>query len=108
MKRYLDIINLNLNAEISNYDLYLPSNYLVESLTVTDKDLSVDNNIIIKNGKHILNKVNNQLEIDFNCPKNSSVKRIILTDDSSVRFPHIYYQSKSLTYRFNHVHIIYL
>ena len=55
-----------------------------------------------------VNKVNNQLEIDFNCPKNSSVKRIILTDDSSVRFPHIYYQSKSLTYRFNHVHIIYL
>lgn len=54
MKRYLDIINLN--AEISNYDLYLPSNYLVESLTVTDKDLSVDNNIIIKNASKSLIK----------------------------------------------------
>tara|TARA_B100000768_G_scaffold181389_1_gene204185 strand:+ start:2063 stop:2407 length:345 start_codon:yes stop_codon:yes gene_type:complete len=110
MYKYSEIYNFILDRSIRMYDLYLPSKYAITSTIYKinqDNDIIInrDNKIILKKGNSLIQKINLQLKIDDTCPVNSSVKRIILTDDESVKFPHIIYQYKSQTTRYNSKYI---
>tara|TARA_B110000977_G_scaffold196150_1_gene275944 strand:- start:2957 stop:3292 length:336 start_codon:yes stop_codon:yes gene_type:complete len=103
MYKYSEIYNFILDRQISSYDLYVPYRYGIISKTCKKRDIIInrDSNLILRNGDSLLKKINLQLNIDDTCPINSSIKRIILTDELSVKFPHIIYQYKSLATRYN-------
>ena len=135
-----DSIHLNMQPNVVNYDLYLPStlrqnrlvnipievgkvsininafkmlyeidknkyNKLIEKYSNIDSRMlfigfSNSSAVFIEGGEQFIKFSNDNLKMHHACPHNSSVKRIIITDNESVNMPHVVPMSINGTFKF--------